>query len=98
GRPDPAMTLNQRMSADGFANPGGHTTDAMTEAIEQSTSIGDPDERQAALQAGSREVAESVLEMVVLFPQIPYGMAEGVVFEPYLTAKPEFRNVGILAG
>ncbi len=98
GRPDPAMTLNQRMSADGFANPGGHTTDSMTEAIEQSTSIGDPDERQAALQAGSREVAESVLEMVVLFPQIPYGMAEGVVFEPYLTAKPEFRNVGILAG
>jgi len=96
GRPDPAMTLNQRMSPDGFANPGGHTTDAMVEAIEQSTSLGDPDERQEALRAGSREVAESVLEMVILFPQIPYGTAEGVVFEPYLTAKPEFRNVGIL--
>lgn len=95
GRPDPAMTFNQRMSGDGFANPGGNTTEKMTDLIEQSISTGDPDARQEALRAGSREVAESVLEMVVLFPQIPYGLGEGVVFEPYLTAKPEFRNVGI---
>lgn len=95
GRPDPAMTLNQRMSGDGFANPGGHTTEKMTELIEQAISLGDPDERQEALRAGSREVAESVLEMVVLFPQIPYGLGEGAIFQPYLTAKPEFRNAGI---
>lgn len=96
GRPDPAMTLIQRTSADGFANPGGHTTDAMTEAIEQSKVTADPDARAEALQAGSREVAESVLEMVLLFPQVPYAMGPNVVFEPYLTAKPEFRNVGIV--
>ncbi len=95
GRPDPAMTLNQRMSGEGFANPGGHTTEKMTELIELAISTGDPVEREAALKAGSREVAESILEMVVYFPQVAYGIGEGVSFQPYLTAKPEFRTVGI---
>lgn len=94
GRPDPAMTFNQRASADGFANPGGGTTDEMIELIEESVSIVDPDEREDALKRGSREMAESVLELVLMFPQVPYGMQDNVVFEPYLTAKPEFRNVG----
>lgn len=93
GRPDPAMTFIQRASADGFANPGGVTTPEMEELIAESVSTVDDDRRAEALRAGSREMAESVLEMVVMFPRVPYAMGTDVVFEPYLTSKPEFRNV-----
>ncbi len=98
GRPDPAMTFIQRAGPDAFANPGGGTTDKMVELIAQATSISDPEERQAALQAGSKEMAESVLEMVVLFPNVPYVAQSDVVFTPYLSSKPEFRDVAIVAG
>jgi peptide/nickel transport system substrate-binding protein len=96
GRPDPAMTFIQRAGPDAFANPGGVTTDKMVELIGQATSIIDPTEREAALKAGSREMAESVLEMVVLFPQVSYVTQDNVVFQPYLSSKPEFRDVAVL--
>jgi hypothetical protein len=70
----------------------------MVELIAQATSISDPEERQAALQAGSKEMAESVLEMVVLFPNVPYVAQSDVVFTPYLSSKPEFRDVAIVSG
>lgn len=94
GRPDPAITMIQRASETGFANPGGVTTERMTELIEQAVSTTDADERTAVLRQGSREMAESVLEIVLYFPQVPYVLGDGVYFEPYQTAKPEFRNVG----
>lgn len=97
GRPDPAMTFIQRAGPDAFANPGGGTTDKMVELIAQATSIADPDERAAALKEGSKEMAESVLEMVVLFPNVPYVTQSNVVFTPYLSSKPEFRDVAIVA-
>jgi peptide/nickel transport system substrate-binding protein len=98
GRPDPAMTFIQRAGPDAFANPGGVTTDEMVDLIAQATSIADPTERQAALRAGSQEMAESVLEMVVLFPKVPYVAQADVVFTPYLSSKPEFRDVAIVGG
>jgi peptide/nickel transport system substrate-binding protein len=98
GRPDPAMTFIQRAGPDAFANPGGVTTDKMVDLIAQATSIADPEERQAALQAGSQEMAESVLEMVVLFPKVQYVAQDDVVFTPYLSSKPEFRDVAIVSG
>lgn len=98
GRPHPLMTFIQRGSAEGFANPGGVTTDAMTQYIAEASAATDADARQAALQAGSREMAEQVLEMVLMFPQVPYATATDVEFTPYLTSKPEFREIGILAG
>ncbi|HEU4841679.1 MAG TPA: ABC transporter substrate-binding protein, partial [Ilumatobacteraceae bacterium] len=96
GRPDPAMTFIQRAGPDAFANPGGLTTPEMEELIAQATSIADPEERAAALKEGSREMAESVLEMVVLFPQVPYVAQSNVRFTPYLSSKPEFRDVAII--
>ena len=96
GRPDPAMTFIQRAGPDAFANPGGVTTDKMVELIGQATSIADPAEREAALKAGSQEMAESVLEMVILFPKVPYVTQSNVVFQPYLSSKPEFRDVAII--
>jgi peptide/nickel transport system substrate-binding protein len=97
GRPHPLVTFIQRASSTGFANPGGVTTPRMEELIAEASSLTDADERQVALQAGSREVAESVLEMVLMFPQVPYATLDGVEFTPYLTSKPEFRAVGIAA-
>ena len=43
-------------------------------------------------------MAESVLEMVVNFPKVPYVMGDNVVFQPYLSSKPEFRDVAIVQG
>ena len=96
GRPDPAMTFIQRAGPDAFANPGGVTTPEMVDLIAQATSIADPEEREAALKEGSREMAESVLEMVMLFPQVPYVTQSNVRFTPYLSSKPEFRDVAII--
>jgi peptide/nickel transport system substrate-binding protein len=96
GRPDPAMTFIQRAAPDAFANPGGGTTDKMVELIADATSIIDPAEREAALKAASQEMAESVLEMVVVFPQVTYAARANAVFEPYLSSKPEFRDVAVL--
>lgn len=98
GRPDPGMTLTQRTSADAFANPGGHTTPEMADILERAAATIDPDERAAVLQEGSAEVAESVLEMVLFFPQVPYVTSADVRFTPYLTSKPEFRDVAVMAG
>lgn len=97
GRPDPAMTFIQRAGPEAFANPGGVTTDEMVELIGQATSIADPEERAAALKEGSKEMAESVLEMVILFPNVPYVTQSNVAFTPYLSSKPEFRDVAIMA-
>ena len=68
----------------------------MVDLIAQATSIADPEEREAALKEGSREMAESVLEMVVLFPQVPYVAQSNVRFTPNLSSKPEFRDVAII--
>lgn len=95
GRPDPAITLVQRASATGFANPGGGTTPEMETLIAESLSTVDVDERREVLQEASREMAESALEIVVLFPQVAHAMADNVYLEPYLTAKPEFRTVSV---
>lgn len=96
GRPDPAMTMIQRAAPDAFANPGGGTTERMVELLEQVTGIIDPAEREVALKEASKEMAESVLEMVVFFPQVAYVTQDNVVFHPYLTSKPEFRDIAIL--
>jgi peptide/nickel transport system substrate-binding protein len=96
GRPDPAMTMIQRAAPDAFANPGGGTTDRMVELLEGAKTTIDPDERASVLKQASREMAESVLEMVVFFPQVSYVAKDNVVFEPYLTSKPEFRDVAVL--
>ncbi|MCU1504715.1 MAG: hypothetical protein JWM12_4069 [Ilumatobacteraceae bacterium] len=95
GRPDPSITMIQRASATGFGNPGGVTTPKMTDLIAQSTATADPAARAKALQAGSREMAESVLEMPVYFPKNIYGSQKNVFFTPYLSSKPEFRDVYI---
>lgn len=95
GRADPSMTLQLRGSAEGFSNPGGHTTPEFEELLEETVSIADPGERQEALRAASREMAESVLEMVVLYPRVAYVTQQDVAFEPYVTSKPEFRRVAV---
>jgi hypothetical protein len=58
----------------------------------------DPAARQKVLQEGSAEMAQSALEMVVNFPKVAYVTGKNVVFTPYLSSKPEFRDVAIVKG
>ncbi|MQA13274.1 MAG: hypothetical protein GEV09_03625 [Pseudonocardiaceae bacterium] len=96
GRPDPSITFAQRGTSTGFANPGGVTTPEMEQLYTDSVTTLDPAKRREVLRAGSREMAESVLEMVVLFPKVPYVTADHVRgFTPYITSKPEFRDVAV---
>jgi peptide/nickel transport system substrate-binding protein len=96
GRPDPSITFAQRGVSTGFANPGGVSTPEMEQLYLESISTADPAARQEVLRAGSKEMAESVLEFVVLFPKVPYVTGDNVAnFTPYITSKPEFRDVAV---
>ena len=95
GRPDPALMFLQRYSPQGFYNPGGVSTPAMEQLIEESLATTDPEERLAPLRAGSREAAESALPMMLFFAQTIYVTDGTVEFEPYITGNLEFRDVSI---
>jgi len=96
GRPDPSITFAQRGTAAGFGNPGGVTTPEMEALYQKSITTTDKAEREKVLRDGTKEMAQSVLEMVVAIPKVPYVTTKKVVgFQPYLSSKPEFRGVGV---
>ena len=95
GRPDPSQYMYARMDAQAFGNPGGHVSPEITDLIAATLSTGEPAARAVALQAASAEIATSLLEIVILFPEIQYGLQEGVTYVPYVTGKPEFREVDV---
>jgi peptide/nickel transport system substrate-binding protein len=96
GRPDPAITIGQRGISTGFYNPGGVSTPLLDKLYAKASAEPDPAVREELLQAASKETAESALEMVVLFPQLPYATRSTVSgFTPYITGKPEFRSVTV---
>lgn len=98
GRPDPAMNWMQRAGAEGFANPGGVTTERMTEILDASNAEPDLAARTDLLVEGSREMAESVLEIPLMYPVVPYAMRSDVSWTPFVSSILEFRDVTVAAG
>ena len=95
-RPDPSMTVAQRYTEDGFANPGGHSTDRLHELHEAADAEVDEQERTALVHELGEEVVDQVLEIPVVFPHDVYLYTDDVVgFEPRLMRRPEFRGVGV---
>lgn len=99
GRSDPLQTLEALMGPDGSLNPGGGTSDAMVELLDQIRALPVGDERTELLQQASAEQVASMLEIPLVSVQVPW-MLNGCVtgFEPYLNIRDEFRGVGVLAG
>jgi ABC-type transport system substrate-binding protein len=87
----------QRATPDGFANPGGVTTDRMIEILDASNAEPDPEARNELLIAGSREMAESVLEIPLMYPIVPFAMRSEVSWTPFTSSILEFRDVSVAA-
>ncbi|MFV0306705.1 MAG: ABC transporter substrate-binding protein [Desertimonas sp.] len=98
GRADPSQTLSLLFSAEGFSNPGRHTTDAVAEAIDATFVVQSPDERAAALQAASAAIAADALNVVLYYPITPSVFTErSIGMQTWLSGKPEFRAIGLAA-
>lgn len=95
GRPDPSQYLYARMTSTAFGNPGGQVSPTIEGLITKSLSETDLAARTKTLQQASAESAKSLLEVVILFPEISYGVRDGAQFKPYITGKPEFRTVSV---
>lgn len=99
GRPDPSMTLGLRTTANGFSNPGRHSTDRNEELHAQALATFDPDERAKVIQEQVAEVVEQGLEITLYFPMRPQVMTDKVLgFQGYRSGMLEFRGVGLAAG
>lgn len=95
-RPDPSMTVATRYTSDGYANPGGHSTERLEELHAAAETIVDEDERAEVMHELVEEVVDEVLEIPVIFPHDVYLTTDDVVgFRPRLMRRPEFRGVGI---
>jgi peptide/nickel transport system substrate-binding protein len=98
GRPDPVMTLKARSTAGEYLNPGDGTTPRMEELVASAEAATDPADREEIVADAVRESIEQVLEIPIVFPELALVSSKDVVgLEFYITAKPEFRGVGIAA-
>ncbi|MCO8126424.1 ABC transporter substrate-binding protein [Acidimicrobiia bacterium EGI L10123] len=96
GRPDPSQTLGRLYSEGGPSNPSGESSPAFMEAYDLILSATDEDARVEAIREASVAVVDDALDVVLLHANANYAMRSEVVgFAPYITAKPEFRGVGV---
>jgi peptide/nickel transport system substrate-binding protein len=95
-RADPSMTVATRYAADGFANPGGHSTPQLEELHRRALRAVDEQERTAVMHELVAEVVDQVLEIPVIFPHDVYVFTPRVHgLQPRLMHRPEFRGVAI---
>lgn len=98
GRQEPSQTLGLLFTDDGFANPGRHTTDKVMEAYQATLEIQPEKERMAAVRAASAAVTEDALDVVLFHEDMVIATNDRVTgYEGYMSGKPEFRGVGMLA-
>lgn len=99
GRPDPSQTLGRLYSEGGATNASGLSSPAFMEAYERMQAAADEETRVAAMLDAVNAVVVDALDVVLLHANANYAMRSDVVgFEPYITAKPEFRGMGKTAG
>lgn len=99
GRPDPVMTLQMRSTSGQYLNPGGGSTPKMEQLVAQASQLAPGPERDDVIQQAVVESIEQVLEVPIVFPETAVVAAENVAGQMfYVSAKPEFRGVGIVKG
>lgn len=99
GNADPSLYFGQYMMPDAYANPGGHSTEAIQRLYHESIATADPEERTEVLHAAVGEVVDQVLGIPVMFPHTIAALRDGVVgYRTPVSANPQFRGVGIAAG
>ena len=96
GRPDPAITVQQLFTDQGFSNPGRQTTPEVAALQVEALATTDPDERATILTDLSRQITEDALDVVLYFPYANLAYSEDVVgFQNWRSGKIEFRGVGM---
>ena len=94
---DPAVTTALYYLADGFENPGGYTTEEITELHNEALLGSGPEERGPVYQEMMEKVAEEVYPNVTLCtlttPFIANERVQGL--EIYADATRQFRGVSI---
>ncbi|WP_132878376.1 ABC transporter substrate-binding protein [Tamaricihabitans halophyticus] len=95
GRPDPSMTIELQFTANGFSNPGGHTTPEMTELHTTALNTIDEDARTEVLRRNVGEIVEQAFQVPVASDQTTYATTTDVVgFQSLITGQPDFRTLG----
>ena len=94
GRPDPQMTLELQFSADGFGNPGDHTTPEFEEANLRTRAATDPDERQRLLQEQVAIVVEEAFQVPLVHDYGIYAYSDKVTtFETLATGQADYLSI-----
>lgn len=97
GRTDPSMAVGL-LYTEGFANPGGHTTETVVDLHQQALATSDQAEREEAFDALAEEIVlEEAMSSILYFSATGGLTRDDVVgVQPWLSGKPEFRGVGVL--
>lgn len=97
GRPDPSQTLSLLFTAQGAANPGGHSTEQVERLVAAARSEIDPLKRSELLQAATREVTQEGMAVIISLPSATVAVRPNVVgMQAWLSSgKREFRAVEI---
>ncbi|MFV0309905.1 MAG: ABC transporter substrate-binding protein [Desertimonas sp.] len=98
GNIDPALAAKSLYSDASFANPGRHSTPEVMALLEQALTTTDPDERAPIVKDLTTAITEDALDVVLYFPDTNLAYSDDVVgFQNWITARLEFRGVGLRA-
>lgn len=98
GRPDPQMTMELQFTAEGFSNPGGHTTPEMEEANQVTRAAVDPAAREEALQAEVAVVVEEAFQVPIVHDYAVHAWNDSVTaFDTLVTGQANFLAVELAA-
>lgn len=99
GRPDPFLTLGRIFAENGPTSASGLSTPLFMEAFGRMQTATDEETRVEAILDAVNSVVTESLSIILLNANANYVTRADVVgFEPFVTAKPEFRGMGRTAG
>jgi peptide/nickel transport system substrate-binding protein len=96
GRPDPSMTIELQFTAEGFSNPGRHTTPRLEELHRQALDSLDPQQRRDLIHEAAGEIVDQAFQVPIVSDESVIGTAGHVVgFETLVTGQINFRTLGV---
>lgn len=96
GRPDPSMTIELQFTAEGFSNPGRHTTPRLEQLHRRTLATLDPARRRALIHQTAGEIVEQGLQVPIVADESVIATNERVAgFETLVTGQINFRTLGM---
>jgi peptide/nickel transport system substrate-binding protein len=96
GRPDPQMTLELQFTANGFGNPGDHTTPEFEAANLVTRAAVDPEERRQALQDQVAMVVEEAFQVPLVHDFGIYAYGDKITsFDTLVTGQADYLSISL---